>query len=103
MRIGPWIKDRILLVDLGFYKNQMFARVEENGGFFVSRIKKNMNPFVVSIEEGVPKTKCGEFLGKTVNECIEQLSGKDFDAVVKIVFKRRKYKGQQKRMKCVYV
>ena len=97
LRIGPWIKDRILLVDLGFYKNQMFARVEENGGFFVSRIKKNMNPIVVSIEEGVPKTKCKEFIGKTVNECIEQLSGKDFDAVVKIAFKRRKYKGKQKK------
>ena len=97
LRIGPWIKDRILLVDLGFYKNQMFARVEENGGFFVSRIKKNMNPIVVSIEEGVPKTKCKEFIGKTVNECIEQLSGKDFDTVVKIVFKRRKYKGKQKK------
>ena len=97
LRIGPWIKDRILLVDLGFYKNQMFARVEENGGFFVSRIKKNMNPIVVSIEEGVPKTKCKEFIGKTVNECIEQLSGKDSDTVVKIVFKRRKYKGKQKK------
>ena len=96
LRIGPWIKDRILLVDLGFYKNQMLARVEENGGFFVSRIKKNMNPVVASIEEGVPKTKCEEFIGKTVNECIKQLSGKDFDAVVKIIFKRRKYKGKQK-------
>jgi putative transposase len=39
LKIGPRIKDRILLVDLGFYKNQMFARVEENGGYFVSRIK----------------------------------------------------------------
>jgi len=49
LRIGPWIKDRILLVDLGFYKNQMFARVEENGGFFVSRIKRNINRVVASI------------------------------------------------------
>jgi len=97
LRIGPWIKDRILLVDLGFYKTQMFARVEENGGFFVSRIKKNMNPIVVSIEEGVPKTKCKEFIGKSTNECIQQLPGKDFDAVVKIVFKRRKYKGHQRK------
>ena len=40
LKIGPWIKDRILLVDLGFYKTQMFARVEENGGYFVSRIRK---------------------------------------------------------------
>jgi putative transposase len=97
LKIGPWIKDRILLVDLGFYKNQMFARVEENGGYFVSRIKKNMDPVVVSIEEGISKTKCKEFVGKPVSECIKQLSGKDIDAVVKITFKRREYKGKQKQ------
>ena len=97
LRIGPWIKDRILLIDLGFYKTQMFARVEENGGFFVSRIKKNMDPIVVSIEKGVPKTKCKELIGKSTRECIQQTSGKDFDAVVKITFKRRKYKGKQKQ------
>ena len=78
LKIGPWIKDRILLVDLGFYKNQMFARVKENGGYFVSRIKKNMDPIVVSIEEGVPKTKCKEFMGKPISECIQQLSRKRF-------------------------
>jgi putative transposase len=97
LRIGPWIKDRILLVDLGFYKTQMFARVEENGGYFVSRIKKNMDPVVVSIEEGVPKTKCKEFWGKRTSECIQQLFNKDFDAVVKIAFKRRKYNDKQKK------
>jgi IS4 transposase len=75
----------------------MFARVEENGGYFVSRIKKNMDPIVVSIEEGIPKTKCKEFMGKPISECIQQLSGKDVDAVVKIAFKRRKYKGKQKK------
>jgi len=61
----------------------MFARVEENGGYFVSRIKKNMDPIVVLIEEGVPKTKCKDFIGKPISECIKQLSGKDIDAVVK--------------------
>jgi IS4 transposase len=25
LRIGPWIKDRILLIDLGFFKHQLFA------------------------------------------------------------------------------
>ncbi|AKB38781.1 Mobile element protein [Methanosarcina siciliae C2J] len=97
LKIGPWIKDRILLVDLGFYKTQMFARVEENGGYFVSRIRKNMDPVVVSINEGIPKTKCKDFMEKPVSECIKQLSGKDIDAVVKIAFKRRAYKGKQKR------
>ncbi|AKJ37593.1 transposase [Methanosarcina barkeri CM1] len=97
LKIGPWIKDRILLVDLGFYKTQMFARVEENGGYFVSRIRKNIDPILVSIEEGLSKTKSKEFAGKPVSECIKQLSGKDIDAVVKIEFKRRAYKGKQKQ------
>ena len=69
LKIGPWIKDRILLVDLGFYKNQMFARVDENGGYFVSRIKKNMDPIVVSVEEGLSKTKSKEIAGKPVRNC----------------------------------
>ena len=89
LKIGPWIKDRILLVDLGFYKNQMFARVEGNGGYFVSRIKKNMDPVVVSIEGRVPKTKCKDSMEKPVSKCIKQRSGKDIDAVEKIAFKRR--------------
>ena len=97
LKIGPWIKDRILLVDLGFYKTQMFARVIENGGFFVSRIKKNMDPLIVSIEEGMPKKKRKEFIGKTVNECLTKLPGKNIDVIVKIAFKRRAYKGKQKQ------
>ncbi len=36
-------------------------------------------------------------MGKPISECIQQLSGKDVDAVVKIAFKRRKYKGKQKK------
>ncbi|WP_394296000.1 hypothetical protein [Methanosarcina acetivorans] len=29
LKIGSWIKDGVLLVDPGFYKTQMFARIEE--------------------------------------------------------------------------
>ena len=96
LKLGPWIRDRILLVDLGFFKTQLFARVAKNGGYFISRIRKNMNPLIVFIEEGVPKSKREGFIGKTVNEFIEQLSGKDVDVIVKIAFKRRAYKGKQK-------
>ncbi len=34
-------------------------------------------------------------MGKCVSECIKQLSGKDLDSIVKIAFKRRKYKDKQ--------
>jgi putative transposase len=32
LRVGPWVRDRILLIDLGFYKHQVFTRIKENGG-----------------------------------------------------------------------
>jgi IS4 transposase len=47
IRVGPWVKNRIILFDLGFYKFQMFARIKENGGFFVSRLKKDGNPLLL--------------------------------------------------------
>jgi len=52
---------------------------------------KNMNPVIVSIEEGIPKKKRKEFIGKTVNECLKQLPGKNIDAIVKIAFKRESF------------
>ncbi len=30
LKIGPWVRDRILLIDLGFYKHQSFVRIKEN-------------------------------------------------------------------------
>ena len=46
LNVGPWVKDAILLIDLGFNKHQGFARVEEDGGFILSRLKGNANPLL---------------------------------------------------------
>jgi putative transposase len=51
LKIGPWIKNIILLIDLGFYKYQLFSRIVENGGSFVSRLKSNSNPLIVGINQ----------------------------------------------------
>jgi len=40
LKIGSWVKDRILLIDLGFYKHHTFTRIVENGEYFISRWKK---------------------------------------------------------------
>jgi putative transposase len=64
LKIGHWIKDRILLLTLVFTKLILFARVADNGGYFVSRIRKNMDHVIVSIEEYVPKKEREGFMGK---------------------------------------
>ena len=49
LKIGPWIKNIILSIDLGFFKHQLFSRIVENGGSFVSRLKRNSNPLIVGV------------------------------------------------------
>lgn len=39
LRLGPWLKDRVLLTDLGFFDYNSFDKIERYGGFFVSRLK----------------------------------------------------------------
>ncbi|OPY55597.1 MAG: hypothetical protein A4E49_00383 [Methanosaeta sp. PtaU1.Bin112] len=51
LKIGPWIKNIILLIDLGFYKHQLFSRIVENGGSFVSCLKSNSNPLIVGVNQ----------------------------------------------------
>ena len=97
LKIGPWLKDRVILLDLGFYKHQMFARICENGGYFVSRLKGSVNPVIVSIHDENDGKRFQDFVGKPVREILPRLEGERLDAIVEISFKRRAYKGNQKQ------
>lgn len=95
LRIGPWIKNRILLIDLGFYKHNTFARIDENGGYFVSRLKSKVDPLIV----GTNRTCRGrsiDVVGKRLNEVLPKLNRKVVDVEVEVEFKRRKYNGKQR-------
>ena len=43
---GSWLRGRLFLLDLGFFKYRRFALIDENDGFFVSRLKRSANPTV---------------------------------------------------------
>lgn len=47
MQLGKWVKGRLLIFDLGYYGYDAFRRIDEYGGFFISRIKTNTNPTLV--------------------------------------------------------
>jgi len=96
LRIGPWVKDRILLLDLGYYKHHAFTRIIENGGFFVSRLKKTAEPMIVAIN-----TRCRgnsiDVIGKRVSEVLPRLKRQSLDVIVELPIKRRRYNGKQRR------
>ena len=45
--ISSNIEGKLLLVDLGYYWFNLFSRIVRNGGFFISRLKKNANLLVL--------------------------------------------------------
>jgi putative transposase len=94
LKVGAWVKDAILIMDLGFYKHQVFARIEENGGFYVTRLKENVNPLFV----GTLTTHRGraiELGGKTWKEAEPQLQREVLDAEVELAFSRRAYRDRR--------
>jgi IS4 transposase len=47
-KVGKWVKDHLLLFDLGYFRYQLFACIHRNGGYFLTRLKANANPTIVA-------------------------------------------------------
>ena len=96
LKIGSWVKDRVILLDLGFYKHHTFVRIAEHGGYFVSRLKGNANPRIISSNK-VHRGNSIDVVGKRIKDVLPLLKRKDLDVMVEVEFKRRKYKGKQQK------
>jgi putative transposase len=93
LKIGPWVKGSVVLTDLGFYKHQGFARIEENGGFYLSRLKANANPTLIR-SHLVHRGRAIELEGKRWSEVGPRLHREALDAEVELSFQRRAYRGR---------
>ncbi len=94
LRVGTWVRNRILLADLGYYSHRLFARIGENGGFFVSRWKKSADPlFVRSLT--IHRGRAIDLEGKRLSEILPRLHREVLDAEVELAFRRRTYQGQR--------
>ena len=96
LKVGPWVKDIILLFDLGFYKYQLFSRIVENGGFFVSRLKSNANPLIISTNQ-VCDCHDIDLKGKHLRDIKLENCDDIFDVNVEVSFDRRSYRDKSKK------
>ena len=65
-RVGPWIAGRLLLFDLGYFKFQLFSSVTRHKGYFVSRLKANVNPRIVAVHGDAMRLRVGDSLRDAV-------------------------------------
>ena len=45
---GPWVRNRMVVFDLGFFFFQLFDCIDRNGGCFLSRLPAGANPCIVA-------------------------------------------------------
>jgi IS4 transposase len=101
LKVGPWVKDIILLFDLGFYKYQLFSRIAGNGGFFVSRLKSNSNPLIVGVNH-LGNSNGIDLKGKYLKDILLNKKDGTFDVNVEVSFDRRSYRGKSKKDNTIF-
>jgi IS4 transposase len=97
LKVGPWVAGSLLLLDLGYYGYRLFARIHENKGFFVSRVKKGSKLTITAVHSPMPRNQLNALIGQDLSSVIKGVDAPFFDATVTVLLKRRAYRGKQRQ------
>ena len=95
-RLGPWVEGCLLLFDLGYYAFNLFDRIDNNGGFFLSRAKSNFNPVIIATNRQW-RGQAIDVVGQRLQDVLPLLARAHLDVLVEVSFSKRVYKGKQRR------
>ena len=91
---GPWLEDRLVLFDQAYFKYRRFALIDENDGYFVSRLKSNANP-VITEELREWRGDAIPLEGEKIQDVVDDLYRQHIDVEIEAEFHRRQYAGTQ--------
>ena len=92
LKIGEWVKGRLLLFDLGYFSYALLDRIHQGGGFFISRLKDNCNPLIIAVHQGEGHA----LIGRTLRQVGVFIRREILDVEVEVTYQKRKYKGKRK-------
>lgn len=95
LHMGPWVRGRLLLFDLGYFRYQLFDCIDRNGGYFLNRLHANTSPWIVD-EHRRWRGHSVALEGQRLADVAGKLKRAVIDVEVDVGFKRRAYGGQQR-------
>jgi len=95
LRAGEWVRGRLLLFDLGYFRYALFAAIAAHGGFFLTRLKDNANPILRRLHRQY-RGRALAVEGLGLREIRSRLRRAVLDAEAEIHFQRRKYAGRRR-------
>ena len=93
-RVGPWVAQRLLLFDLGYFNYQLFSCITRNLGYFVSRLKGNARPTIVGINRK-HRGRAVPVVGEKLRDVVARLKREILDVDIEVRFQRRRYAGKK--------
>ena len=88
---GRWLKGRLVVFDMGFFKAELFKEIDAAGGFFLCRLKKQSNPWVIgNYDEGGD-----DLIGKRLKEAQKESSKNVIDVEGKMTYQVRPNKNRK--------
>jgi hypothetical protein len=87
---GPWLEDSLELFDQVYFKYSRFGLINENDGYFLSRLKKNVNPEITA-ELREWRGDAIPLEGERVQDVVNDLYREYIDVELKATFQRREY------------
>jgi len=75
LEAGPWVKGRLLIFDLGFFRATLFKAVDHHGGYFLCRLRKKSNPVI----ESTNTNGYAHLIGRKLKDVMPQLRHTVFD------------------------
>jgi len=89
---GEWVADALILLDLAFYDFWLFDRIDQNGGWFVSRVKDNAN-FEIVEELRTWRGNTIPLEGKSLQAVLDDLHRQEIDVRITLSFDRKRGSG----------
>jgi len=90
-RVGKWVKDRLLLFDLAYFRFQLFSCITRNGGYFIVRLKRSANPLIVAAHQRRDR----DLIARRARDVLDRLRRKSIDVDVSVSFQGRRYAGRR--------
>jgi IS4 transposase len=72
---GKWMRDKLLIFDLGYFQGLLFRAIGANGGFFLGRLKQHVNPKIVASS----RPEHERFVGRQLLDVLPRLSRDTID------------------------
>ncbi|MBK7586095.1 MAG: IS4 family transposase [Myxococcales bacterium] len=88
LKPGGWVRGKLLIFDLGFYRAMLFKSIAEHDGYFLCRLKKQGNPTIVKSH----RPDHAHLVNKKLRDCQHAIADDviDVEGEVSYVLRRKK-------------